>query len=109
MDAKRCYGCFEQYSKEFDMCPICGYEYDKGPDEALHLVPGHLLKKTYLMGKVLGYGGFGVTYLAWNNVLEQRVAIKEYLPSEFSTRMPGNANVITDMITKMNITSNTTT
>lgn len=75
------------------MCPHCGYEDGDEPDEALHLEPGRLLKDTYIVGKVLGYGGFGVTYLAWNTVLEQKVAIKEYLPSEFSTRMPGQTKV----------------
>ena len=88
-----CYGCFEELHEGLDICPHCGYEDGERPGEALHLAPGHLLKDTYIIGKVLGYGGFGVTYLGWNSVLEQKVAIKEYLPSEFSTRMPGNSRV----------------
>ena len=32
-------------------------------------------------------------YLDWDAKLEQRVAIKEYLPSEFSTRIPGQSRV----------------
>jgi len=88
-----CYACFEKYDNGLDMCPHCGYEEGDGPNEASHLAPGCMLKGTYLIGKVLGYGGFGVTYLGWNNVLEQKVAIKEYLPSEFSTRIPGQTQV----------------
>ena len=88
-----CYGCFEKHDETLPICPHCGYMDVNGPEEALHLEPGCLLRDTYIVGKVLGYGGFGVTYLGWNTVLEQKVAIKEYLPSEFSTRMPGHTLV----------------
>ena len=89
---KQCYGCFENHADNLDMCPRCGYE-GEGAEEALHLSPGRTLKDVYLVGKVLGYGGFGVTYLGWNTTLEQRVAIKEYLPNEFATRMPDQTQV----------------
>ncbi|MDR2591047.1 MAG: InlB B-repeat-containing protein [Oscillospiraceae bacterium] len=88
-----CYGCFDEYDKKLDLCPLCGYAEEESHTDVLHLAPGSELKGTYIIGKVLGYGGFGVTYLAWNPVLEQKVAIKEYLPSEFSTRMPGQTQV----------------
>ena len=91
--SKLCYGCFEEYNERLDLCPHCGYEDSEAPEEVTHLAPGQILKDTYVIGKVLGYGGFGVTYLGWNTVLQQKVAIKEYLPSEFSTRMPGHSQV----------------
>ena len=40
----------------------------------------------YILGAVLGKGGFGITYLAYQPGLQARVAIKEYFPSDFVTR-----------------------
>ena len=89
----RCYGCMNECQNESGICPICGYAQGTRPENALHMLPGSLLANRYLIGKVLGFGGFGVTYIAWDSVLQQRVAIKEYLPSEFATRTPGKTEV----------------
>ena len=90
---RRCMGCMELFEDGFDICPHCGYVVGKAPEEANHMLPGTVLQGRYTIGRVLGYGGFGVTYIAWDEKLEQKVAIKEYLPSEFSTRMPGRTEV----------------
>ena len=90
---KRCLGCMEQYEGEYRVCPHCGYAAGTAAEEAIHMEPGSILHDRYIVGKVLGFGGFGVTYIGWDGLLEQKVAIKEYLPSEFSTRMPGQSRV----------------
>ena len=90
---KRCMGCMEQYDSGLEICPYCGYVEGTGAEEAIHMAPGSILLDRYIIGRVLGYGGFGVTYIAWDGKLEQKVAIKEYLPSEFSTRIPGQSCV----------------
>lgn len=40
----------------------------------------------YRLTAVLGAGGFGMTYLAWDSNLEKKVAIKEYLPGDLALR-----------------------
>ncbi len=45
----------------------------------------------YRIERVLGRGGFGITYLATDTNLDRPVAIKEYLPDEFAERDPDNS------------------
>jgi len=49
------------------------------------LKPGHKIL-WYEIKEILGQGGFGITYLAYDPNLEKHVAIKEYLPIELSVR-----------------------
>lgn len=93
MSEKLCLGCMETYNEKYNTCPYCGYEEGTPPKEAYHLVPGTTIKDKYIVGKVIGYGGFGVTYLGYDSVLNQKVAIKEYLPGEFATRVTGASDV----------------
>ena len=80
-----CYGCFRERPSAEGNCPYCGY----GPHvehPANTLPPGTILAGRYLTGKVLGVGGFGVTYLAFDMKLEEKCACKEYLPSGMAVR-----------------------
>ncbi len=90
---KQCMGCMEIYSDNTKVCPYCGYAEGTTTENTLHIEPGAILNNRYIVGKVLGYGGFGVTYIAWDSLLEQKVAIKEFLPSEFATRMLGRMEI----------------
>lgn len=85
----RCMGCMEEISEKEEVCKYCGYRKDEDVKEAYYLLPGKVVGGKYIVGKVLGYGGFGVTYIGWDNVLNRKVAIKEYLPSDFATRSYG--------------------
>ena len=80
---KVCYGCFRE--KGPGICPYCGYD-DTEEQPFLALPPGTILNGRYMTGKVLGVGGFGITYLGYDLTLEIKVAIKEYMPSGMATR-----------------------
>ncbi len=49
------------------------------------LPQGHRLQE-YELVRVLGFGGFGMTYQGFDHNLDKAVAIKEYLPSDIATR-----------------------
>lgn len=93
MAERLCLGCMEKINDKYDVCPYCGYEDGTPPKEAYHITPGTVLVGKYIVGRVIGYGGFGVTYIGYDGLLEKKIAIKEYLPSEFATRMPGQTEV----------------
>lgn len=87
-----CYGCFTEKEPGIP-CPHCGFrEQDAMPYLALPL--GTILNGRYLTGKVLGIGGFGITYLAYDLTLECKVAIKEYMPSALAARDPDHYSVV---------------
>ena len=86
-----CYGCMEIITAY--PCSKCGYSpmHDTVP---FALQPGTILGKKYLIGRVLGQGGFGITYIGMDLQLQRKVAIKEYYPAGFVGRNPGTSQVV---------------
>lgn len=78
------------------VCARCGF--DNTPpvkSEPYHLKPGSVLAGKYLIGQVIGEGGFGITYIGLQMTLSKRVAIKEYYPSGAANRsIDSSENVI---------------
>ena len=56
------------------------------PIDHVNALPPGTRFEEYRLDAVLGAGGFGITYRAYDANLDKFVAIKEYLPSEFATR-----------------------
>ena len=91
MKADFCYGCMNHTTSY--PCPKCGYSPMRSTI-SYTLPPGTILKGKYLVGKVLGQGGFGITYIGLDLHLQRKVAIKEYYPSGFVGRKSGTSQVI---------------
>ena len=81
-----CWHCFQEIETE-GVCPYCGYDPSEAADKyPLALQPGSILNGSYIVGRVLGQGGFGITYVAQEHETKKRVAIKEFFPSEMAGR-----------------------
>lgn len=85
-----CPSCLQQI-KTFP-CSKC--KWQNGNNNPPSLLPiGTILDDRYHVAKVLGQGGFGVTYLAWEENLQQRLAIKEYFPRDAAIRATDGTSI----------------
>ena len=90
---ERCLGCMNEFDAAFDVCPHCGYVKGTGVQSKNHLSPGTILIDRYLIGRCLGQGGFGITYIAWDQRLYKKVAIKEFMPTSLASRITGQMDI----------------
>ena len=90
-----CMGCLNSNLDNNMICPACGFDENGYIPSPHHLPLKTIVNGKYLIGKVLGEGGFGITYLAWDLMLEMKVAIKEYYPSGYVTRENTTTNTVT--------------
>ena len=80
-----CSKCMREIESE-EICPYCGYDHSKENGPKM-LEEGTLLHGgRYQIGAVIGSGGFGITYAAWDLVLNRPAAIKEYFPEDLCSR-----------------------
>ena len=87
-----CMGCMAEKG-DAAQCPHCGWPEGTLPESPLHLPPRTVLQEKYLLGRVLGQGGFGITYLGWDLNLNLKLAIKEYMPQDLASRAAGQSRV----------------
>lgn len=91
---RQCYSCMQSVPNDrAQICPHCGQPLEWSCDTNRFLRPGSLLQDKFVVGKVLGAGGFGNTYIGWNRVLQCKVAIKEYFPRHLSDRASSGGEV----------------
>ena len=85
-----CYNCFRQIADPTQPCPHCGFDLEENQQKfPVALRAGTVLNDRYIVGRVLGQGGFGITYVAFDTQLQAKVAVKEYMPSDMATRVEG--------------------
>lgn len=92
MENQLCFRCFKMKGS-YGVCPHCGYEEDTGAAQAYQLAPGTVLRGRYIIGVSIGFGGFGITYKAFDTVLSIVVAIKEFYPAGLVNRGEGEVKV----------------
>ena len=90
----RCWRCMEDMG-EAETCPHCGFSSESYNVPPYALQPNTILHGKYLIGSVLGQGGFGITYIGFDLTLEMKVAIKEYFPMNQAMRNSKSCTLIT--------------
>ena len=87
MDFSRlCINCMKEKEPEQNICPHCHFDQSTYVMPPYVLTPYTVLNGRYLVGKVLGKGGFGITYIAMDMMLERVVAIKEFFVQGYMYR-----------------------
>lgn len=81
-----CMGCMAQLDHPAAQCPHCGFIESayRRPKNSLPL--REILNGKYLIGRVIGSGGFGITYIGWDFYQCRRVCVKEYFPRMIAAR-----------------------
>lgn len=90
---KLCMGCMTNIDDNITTCPHCGYDETTLRQESYYLDPGTVVGGKYIVGRVISYGGYTITYLGMDAENNRKVMVKEYLPSDFSTRSDGETEV----------------
>ena len=86
-----CVCCFSKISSY--PCPECGFDREEYQPDPIVLPIGSVLQDRYVIGGVIGKGGFGITYLAYDKKLERKIAVKEYYPYGLALRTTEDTSV----------------
>ncbi len=81
-----CMNCMSEQLNENGVCMACGMKETAITTTKKHLPLRTVLKGKYLVGRVIGEGGFGITYVGYDLDLEIKVAIKEFCPGSVAGR-----------------------
>ncbi len=84
-----CIACMHPLEEDGN-CAYCHFQQEGYQPIPRCLRPGTELAGRYVLGKVLGEGSFGITYVAWDTLLDTAVAIKEYFPANLASRHVGD-------------------
>lgn len=91
---KRCFHCMKPMDGA-EVCPYCGKS--NSDPSLIHetlLMPGTVIANRYLVGAALDRNGEGVSYLAYDELVQRRVRLREFFPGNLAHR-EGNGKTIT--------------
>ena len=71
-----------------------GPEFVASSSLSVHTLPDGTRIRDYEITGLIGEGGFGIVYLAYDHSLQRRVAIKEYMPSAMASRSAHSPSII---------------
>jgi len=81
----RCAGCLKELNTESEICGCgCNNSTVENPPHCLPI--GTVLGDSYMVGKVIGEVGFGITYVGWEMDLDIKLAVKEFYMNGYNTR-----------------------
>lgn len=87
-----CESCFEQVDGD-GKCSNCGYEKAAYTPDPMVLPIGTKLANKIIIGRVMGKGGFGITYLGYDIRMDKVIAVKEYFPNGVAYRTPNSPEI----------------
>ena len=82
---KYCYNCMAKLN-DGEICRKCSAVTGSYEVQPHHLMPGLKLRSRYIVGNVIGEGGFGITYIGMDEYFDEKVAIKEFYMKGFVNR-----------------------
>lgn len=93
IDKKRlCESCFREIDN--NICPYCGFSAAEYSADPLVLPMGTRLNDKIIIGRVMGKGGFGITYLGYDLRMDKIIAVKEYYPNGIAYRSGSGTDVL---------------
>lgn len=75
-----CPVCMHKHAAPQNVCAHCKTDKSTFSNKMEQLPVGTILGGKYYIGGVIGQGGFGITYRAWDLSLDVKLAVKEYFP-----------------------------
>ncbi len=83
--SRYCCHCLNMVEDGASVCPECNMEQIR-ETPTHHIAIGTILRERYVVGKAIGEGGFGITYIGKDLILNIKVAIKEFFPNGYVNR-----------------------
>lgn len=76
------------------VCTYCHKNIQEMSNRPAGVLPDrYMLASRYYIGRVIGNGGFGITYLAWDCLKERRVIVKELFPRQDVQRTQATGSI----------------